>query len=406
MSSSSTPAATPVIIVTGTSGHLGEAIIRVTRQPSSSPHQEISHIKFVGIDIYPSSNNNDFTTHVGSIADKSFIRSILEKYENDSNNTFVAGIINCAVLHKPHIKSHSMQQFIDTNITGTLTLLESFSEICCNSSSSKKFPFENRFFIQTSTTSTYGDSLVSKDKSTITWIDESVCPSPKNIYGVTKKSAEDICQLFAKQNKISNVFVLQASRFFPEEDDDELRAAAFGSDYHQQFIELLHRRVEIQDLVDVHLLAALKAMKKGKTETTNNNKINNQPSVPSTFKGYICSTPSPFSRKKDPQILQKLATRPASEILKEEFFPDLWPKLQNAYPETFGKDIPIGIIDRVYCSEAAQEELGWEPKYSFERVMKFLLEKSGEKEVLFDGNWKSELAAKIGVKGYHRTQEE
>jgi nucleoside-diphosphate-sugar epimerase len=32
-------------------------------------------------------------------------------------------VIHAATLHKPHIGSHSRQDFVDTNVAGTLTLL-------------------------------------------------------------------------------------------------------------------------------------------------------------------------------------------------------------------------------------------------------------------------------------------
>jgi UDP-glucose 4-epimerase len=33
-------------------------------------------------------------------------------------------VIHTATLHKPHVATHAYQDFIDTNITGTLNLLE------------------------------------------------------------------------------------------------------------------------------------------------------------------------------------------------------------------------------------------------------------------------------------------
>jgi UDP-glucose 4-epimerase len=36
----------------------------------------------------------------------------------------VQTVFHTATLHKPHVATHSRQEFIDTNITGTLGLLE------------------------------------------------------------------------------------------------------------------------------------------------------------------------------------------------------------------------------------------------------------------------------------------
>ena len=36
----------------------------------------------------------------------------------------VTAVLHAATLHKPHVASHGRQAFIDTNVTGTLNLLE------------------------------------------------------------------------------------------------------------------------------------------------------------------------------------------------------------------------------------------------------------------------------------------
>ncbi|MED5815402.1 NAD-dependent epimerase/dehydratase family protein [Mycolicibacterium sp. 050232] len=50
------------------------------------------------------------------------------------------------------------------------------------------------------------------------WIDESVSPVPKNMYGVTKAAAEDLCQLAHRNHGLPSV-ELRVARFFPEGDD-------------------------------------------------------------------------------------------------------------------------------------------------------------------------------------------
>lgn len=65
----------------------------------------------VGIDLKPSG----FTSHVGSIIDREFVRRHL---------CGIDAVVHTATLHKPHIATHSRYSFVDTNITGTLNLLE------------------------------------------------------------------------------------------------------------------------------------------------------------------------------------------------------------------------------------------------------------------------------------------
>jgi UDP-glucose 4-epimerase len=50
-------------------------------------------------------------------------------------------------------------------------------------------------FIFTSTTSVYGRALTPTSGAPAAWITEDVVPVPKNIYGVTKLAAENLCEL-------------------------------------------------------------------------------------------------------------------------------------------------------------------------------------------------------------------
>lgn len=167
-------------LVTGSAGHLGEALVRTLRN--------LKH-EVVGLDVLES----PFTTHLGSITDRSCVRHCMSGVQT---------VFHAATLHKPHVATHSRQDFIDTNITGTLNLLEAAPTAGVQS------------FIYTSTTSVFGDALVPPDGAPAAWVTEEVTPLPKNIYGVTKASAEDLCQLFHRNQGLPCI-VLRTSRFFP-----------------------------------------------------------------------------------------------------------------------------------------------------------------------------------------------
>src|ERR1044071_8224863 len=141
------------ILVTGSAGHLGEALMR-TLAASDAQHA-------IGVDVLPSAH----THHVGSIADRAFVRKHMQG---------VDAVLHAATLHKPHVATHPRQAFVDTNITGTLNLLEA------------SVANQVKAFIFTSTTSTFGDALTPPPGSPAAWITEDVVPQPKNIYGVTK----------------------------------------------------------------------------------------------------------------------------------------------------------------------------------------------------------------------------
>src|SRR5262249_11348029 len=153
-------------LVTGSSGHLGEALVRSL---SYAGHEVI------GLDI----RTGPFTTRVGSIVDRSYVRSCVRS---------VRAVFHAATLHRPHVDTHSRQAFVDTNIAGTLSLLEEAAAAGVAS------------FVFTSTTSVFGDALIPPDGAPAAWVTEEVSPIPKNIYGITKAAAEDLCQLFHRNH--------------------------------------------------------------------------------------------------------------------------------------------------------------------------------------------------------------
>ncbi|CAL5873187.1 uncharacterized protein PFLUO_LOCUS7456 [Penicillium psychrofluorescens] len=319
------------VLVTGSAGHLGTALMLSLPSLGFKP---------LGIDILPSST----TTLVGSVSDRNLITSVF-----DSNH--IKHVLHAATLHKPHVCSHSKEDFISTNVVGTLILLEE----------SSRFGAQIESFVFFSTTSTFGMALSPKPGYPAAWIDESIVPVPKNIYGVTKVAAEDMCALMQKQSGIP-VLILRTSRFFPEEDDDEDRRAAM-SDENLKVLELAYRRCDIEDIVS----ASVCAMKRAKDIR---------------WGKYIISAPPPFNS--DMNTLNALNRSPA-EVLRKEF-----PDVDIVFKEKGWKH--LARIDRVYDSSRAVKDLGWTPKYTFGKTVERLVR--GEQ-------WKSDLTARVGRKGYH-----
>lgn len=149
--------AAPDILVTGSAGHLGCALMLSLPSHGYTP---------VGIDILDSPT----TTHVGSITDRAFVASVFERHPT------IRAVLHVATLHKPHVGSHSKADFIDVNITGTLNLLEEASRLVDDEGRRRVGAF-----VFTSTTSTFGKALSPKAGEPAAWIDEDVVPVPKNI---------------------------------------------------------------------------------------------------------------------------------------------------------------------------------------------------------------------------------
>ena len=313
------------ILVTGSSGHLGEALVRVL---SEQEHE------VVGLDILSS----PYTTVVGSIADRPTVRRCVKD---------VDAILHTATLHKPHVASHGRTDFVQTNIAGTLNLLEEAVEANVSR------------FVFTSTTSAFGRALTPGEDQPAAWITEDVTPVPRNIYGVTKRAAEDVCELIARDYGLP-CLILRTSRFFPEPDDrDEIRSVY--EDLNLKVNELLYRRVDLEDVVGAHLLALDRAPMLG-------------------FGRYIISATTPFTR----DDLTAIRTDLPSVVRR------LFPDFDDVFSVRGWRMFPA--IERVYVNERARTDLGWRPRHDF----RYALDRLAEHADPF-----SPLTRTVGAKGYH-----
>src|SRR5258707_1043008 len=129
----------------------------------------------------------------------------------------VGAVLTAAPCENSRVATGSRQVFVDTNITGALILLEEAVAAGVES------------FVFTSTTSAFGDALEPPAGAPAAWVTEEVIPVPKNIYGATKAAAEDLCQLFQRNQGLACV-VLRTSRFFPEPDDNQEVREAYSDD--------------------------------------------------------------------------------------------------------------------------------------------------------------------------------
>ena len=315
------------VVITGSAGHLGEALVRSLRQ---RPGWQV-----VGVDLLDS----PFTDLTGSITDTSFLRDCVGGAD---------AVVHTATLHKPHLGTHVMQAFVDVNVSGTLTLLESAVAAGVGR------------FVFTSTTSAFGRALQPPPGEPAVWVTEDLQPVPRNIYGVTKVAAEDVCQLFHQDQGLPCV-VLRTSRFFPEDDDDEAMRVGYSAP-NLKANELLFRRVDLADVVDAHVKALERAPDIG-------------------FARLIVSSTTPLRRDDVADLRDYL---PA--VLDRRV-----PVWRDVYRSAGWKMLPG--IDRVYDNARACAVLGWQPRYDFAHVLACVARGKDPR---------SPLAVNVGYKGYHR----
>lgn len=294
------------ILLTGSSGWLGRFLGPMLRA--------VGH-EVIGLDVAPGAE----TQIIGSVADSALVDQTFAHHA-------IEAVIHAGALHKPDIVRYPAQAFIDVNVTGTLNLLEAAVRA------------GHDRFIFTSTTSLMVRDDVRAGKEggakSAYWIDEDFGPLvPRNIYGITKRAAEELCRLYHAQHGIS-AMVLRTGRFFPE--DDDTHSTPSGPNLKAN--EFLNRRLTVQDAARAHIMALERAPALG-------------------FETFILSAPPPFTRS-DARALITDARGVISHYHPEAA--ELYANKGWVLPD---------YIDRIYDPAKAERLLGWRAETDFAAIL-------------------------------------
>jgi UDP-glucose 4-epimerase len=277
------------ILVTGSSGQLGREIVKQLK---------LRQYEVLGIDVVES----DTTNQLINIRNNEQVKNITIGMD---------AIIHTAAIHGKHYElKYPREEFIETNINGTFNLLKA-----CVENGVKKF-------LYTSTTSIYGKSMVNSKEAV--WVDENLIPAPRDIYDITKLTAELLCQDYFEKENIETT-VLRVSRFLPEAENTKA-------------IHRLYRGLDEYDGAIGHILALEKQFE--------------------TFEIFNVSNESPFQK----EDLKTLISDPKEAMKK------YYPGIEEIFEQkawVFPKS-----IDRVYSIEKAKKELGYKPINNFDSFIK------------------------------------
>lgn len=276
------------ILVTGSSGQLGRQIVKQLREKA---------YQVIGIDIIPSLT----TDQLLDIRDKRQIFTLTQT---------VDAVIHTAAIHGKHYElKYPREEFTSTNIEGTLCLLNACVE------------HGIRKFLYTSTTSLYGNAMVNKQEAV--WVDEALQPDPRDIYDITKLTAELLCRDFFEKEGIETT-VLRVSRFLPEPENVVA-------------IHRLYRGLDERDGAMAHLLALEKKFDR--------------------FQVFNISAKSPFGKAD----LKLLKTDP------KQVMQGYYPEIEKVFTQK--KWLFPNTIDRVYAIDKAEQLLGFKPQHNFKEYL-------------------------------------
>lgn len=276
------------IVVTGANGDLGKVIM--------------SYFTDLGLPVYGIDlEAGPWVQEVLDIRQQHAVERVLKNANS---------VIHTAALHARHLDlGYSRAAFVETNIQGTLNLLEAAQQHGLSK------------FIYTSSTSIYGDAMV--DEQQAVWVDEQLKEQPRDIYDITKQAAEQLCKDFYDEHGMQTC-VLRVSRFLPEPDQVLTN--------HR-----LYRGLDLRDAALAHKLALDTDL--------------------AQFELFVISSQSPFT----PDDLRQLKLD-APGVIKR-YFPqamEFYASRNWTLPQT---------IDRVYAVDKARTILGYKPLYNFDHLI-------------------------------------
>ncbi|WDF54064.1 NAD-dependent epimerase/dehydratase family protein [Mucilaginibacter sp. KACC 22063] len=276
------------VLVTGSAGKLGKAVVEKLKSINYS---------VTGVDLLPSPTT-DLVLDI--------------KNRGNLNNAYknMDAVIHTAATHGKHYDlNYSREEFIDTNIYGTLNLLNA------------SVKHNVKQFLYISTTSIYGTAMVNADQAV--WVNEELTEQPRDIYDITKQTAEQLCKdFFYKEGLQTSVY--RVGRFLPESPNLEAN--------HR-----LYRGLDERDGAEALYLALQHQFDK--------------------FEIFNIASTSPFLKSD----MVKLKHNPKEVIL------NLYPEAEAIYASrnwVFSES-----IDRVYVTDKAKEMLGYSPKYTFDYLL-------------------------------------
>ena len=247
------------ILVTGGAGFIGSALIRHIIKETNHIVINVDKLTYAGNleSLSSVANHERYTFEHADICNAEEIRRILEKYHPDI-------LMHLAAESHVDRSIDSPNQFIQTNIVGTYTLLEESMTYWSNLSGKKK---DNFRFHHISTDEVYGD-LGDTDKL----FTEDTPYSPSSPYSASKASSDHLVRAWNRTFKLPTLITNCSNNYGPYQFPEKLIPLTIMNALNGNHINVYGNGKQVRDwlYVDDHAKALLHVALSGNIGTTYN----------------------------------------------------------------------------------------------------------------------------------------
>ena len=312
------------ILITGGAGFIGSHLLRfmVNQYPD---------IHFVNFDVLTYAGNTEKLKDIenfsnyrflkGDIADTKYLKKLFSDFQFD-------GVINLAAESHVDQSIKKPLDFAQTNVMGTLTLLEATRRAWEDN-------YENKLFYHVSTDEVYG-SLGEKGKFL-----ETTSYDPRSPYSASKASADHFVRAYFHTYGFPVVLSSCSNNYGPDQYPEKLIPLTIQNIVNENSVHVYGDGKNIRDwlYVEDHVEAIDLIFKKGKVGTTYNIGGNNE--------------------IRNIEIINRLIALVDSQLGRPEGYSK---RLVTYVTDRLGHDYRYAID-----STKIQKELGWTPKTAFQK---------------------------------------
>ncbi len=351
------------ILVTGGAGFIGSAVVREIIRHTQDTVVNVDKLTYAGnlSSLASISENERYAFECADICDATEMQRIFEKYQPDA-------VMHLAAESHVDRSIDGPLAFIETNIIGTYTLLETARKYWQNLSEEKKQCFR---FHHISTDEVYGDLEGTTDLFT-----ETTPYAPSSPYSASKASSDHLVRAWRRTYGLPTIITNCSNNYgfyhFPE----KLIPLMILNALDGKALPVYGNGQQIRDwlFVEDHARALYKVVTEGQVGETYNIGGHNE--------------------KTNLEVVQTIC-----HIL-DELVPEK-PKKLNSYAEliTFVKDRPGHDLRYAIDASKIQRELGWKPQETFEsgirKTVEWYLNNQDWWQAILDGTYQLE---RLGVK--------